>query len=231
MKPAHTALASLILALSGAGAMGATLYLETSPDINSYKFWEQDANGNRVESTTSCFYFGTGMTGSGNLDIRDSFAQGLQNFDGLDAKYDSGNRISWGEGAGNSFSFVSGSMSDAMKEMPVLLFFGNGADVGGSTQFSIISFKNTVTGYQLTWGDIPAGDDLFQLALISQGDMSADYGLSYYAEVLVGSKLAEGGGVSFVNVSGGAIPESSTVSLGLLGLGALMCRRRRSGAN
>ena len=91
---------------------------------------------------------------------------------------------------------------------------------GADGDLAVFVFKSTTTDDAiLNYSDLdPSSPSLFELWLTSKDQVTEQ---SYYAECILGNVNLENGTVQLL------VPEPATATLGLLGLAALMMRRRR----
>lgn len=131
----------------------------------------------------------------------------------------------------------------------IFLFIGNGTTVADSTQFSLISFTSYLDGSTLAYAPMDnsgPGLTMFDLSLFDKipgcepdpnaapgsDEYQTGYGFLNYANILVGNRFDQGSpyavqGIRFES-SASAIPEPSTLTLGLAALLGLSVRRKRS---
>lgn len=134
-------------------------------------------------------------------------------------------------GASGDFSASASFKGNAVPETNsslLVAFIGNGSDASTSSEFSMFIFRSTTDDSQLTWQNLK-NIDLTDLLLVDKATASSpDLGLDYYAECIMGTvDPNDSTKITFVSATQ-SIPEPTTATLSLLGLTALMLRRRRA---
>lgn len=105
----------------------------------------------------------------------------------------------------------------ALENTPLYLMVGNGSTIDVSTEIAVFVFRKTEDGNLATYPSDPDFPGSNYLDFLSR-DKAVALESEWYVECILGHNTPDGFQL---------IPEPATATLGLLGLAALMMRRRR----